>query len=119
MIARRKHLQRLFYEDLRILPRHEHVLVDSKRKSHEFLLPGQMLQRDMRSPPHKQRLVSLQCFLIHACPTLRQKHCPGNMRHIRKQQPCIIIRILDLMRSKILCCTSYCLAAADFPVLKY
>ena len=40
-------LQYLLHQDLGILPRNQHVLIDGKGQSHKVLLPGQLLQGNM------------------------------------------------------------------------
>ena len=40
-------LKDLLHQDLGILPRNQHMLIDVKGQPHEILLPGQLLQRNM------------------------------------------------------------------------
>ena len=40
-------LQYLLHQDLGILPRDQHMLIDAKSQPHEILFPGQLLQRNM------------------------------------------------------------------------
>ena len=40
-------LQYLLHQDLGILPRDQHMLIDAKGQPHKILLTGQLLQRNM------------------------------------------------------------------------